>query len=88
MTLQHIPKDKIMAFFVGGPYNGATEFLDPDITECPKAKTNTIAKLVSLKDDEPNIPLRNLRIDMYRKTKEMSHLYYRGCYIFEWFGEQ
>lgn len=85
---QYVPDGKIMAFFVGGPNNGATEFLDKDFQTCYKAKRDTISKLISLGEEEPRMMVMNIRVDVYRRTKEMRHPYYKGCYIFEWMGEQ
>lgn len=77
--------DAMMAFFVGGPQNGATMWLAPGTIRYRFPVQATLDHLAHL-STEAGISVSSLKCDEYVRTKEMTYLYLRGCWIFEWMG--
>lgn len=78
---------KIMVYFVGGPQNGTTMFLWPDADEYRFPKQRTLKHLADL-GNGGDFRIDRLKVDLYKRIKEMEYRYMRGCWIFEWMGEQ
>lgn len=79
---------EFMAFFVGGPANGMTQYLPRGRLEYRYFTPEVMDAFTNLGMATPHTEVGKIRYHLYLSTHEMRNPYYKGCYIFEWMGER
>lgn len=77
----------MLAYFVAGPQNGLTMWLRPDTREYLFPIQSNLNAIQNSYRDGLHPGLDDLKVNRYVKQHELSNRWLKGCYIFEWVGE-